>query len=942
MRKIALLVIFVFASVAFSETKKLPVTSDVGICAHRNEVRLNTGGNSRVRIKGNEHYYLFNFDTKAIRNWKITGATLHLKLARGHLRKVAFCTVPGKWVEGTAVNKPQKGSTCFTHVQYPKIKWRPYGGTMLDATFNSPYMMWRTSDVKYQGKWMEIPIAPELVQAVAAGLSHGLVMSDEKGQTRENHDVYTREQDNAKPYLVVEGKPHHVAIGLKRPAAKTSPYKAGGDFQRGAIRIDTSWPGKKVLGSRVRIRQYIGTMGYRLVDIVTFSDPVVILPTRPVNKGDFKWSVQVETYIGPQMYARSDDWKESSKPLAIPKVPKIIWPKRFSLAGMAPGWSRLRRLVCEKPLPDLKGFRTRKPTSFLPLITPRNAWVGTQVVILPQNGKAENVTVELTELKDARLKRARTFPPLKHVKLYRVWYVPKGKQYHAELLVPLKTGQKFNIPWKQNKVPQQAGQAIFVDVWVPKSTMPGVYEGKLVIRQGGKSAMSVPVRVRVSSVTLPDKFNIVGDMNTYGSPARAMGAKTSDAKSFMETEQKYYRLAHTHRMTLSALPYTQRGNIGWRGAPKLKTGIGPTWPYYRIVDWSDWDERFGPLLSGKAFTKKHGYIGPGEGVAIRHMYLPFHENWPVPLSNAFKPWPPPKDYKKFLQWSADLPPLEKCIGRGMHWWNSTVNAFAGHIITKGWFGTQYQVYLNNKYYFRDSKRYTGQGISLWLLDEPMFVDDFLALRYFGSLLRNALSVRYFVRGQENIKFRIDISRPTHQRNFLDGLVKLNVCAGQLYSQRRLIEYRKRKFSEEYWNYQMPPSFTKDNLAWSIWPIRSFCWSATGTLVWQTIGSDGDIYKSDPTALMYPGRKFGLDRPVPSMRMKAWRDGIQIAEMLRMLKIKRKWNNIQLRAFVGQVCNLDGWEDGMFTRKNAPIVTFNKCIPQTLDTLKRAILQELSD
>ena len=101
---------------AEAETRKLPVTADVGICAHRKEVHLNTGGNSRIRIKGNEHYYLFDFDARAIRSWRITKATLHLKLARGRLRKVAICTVPLPWVEGTARNKPQTGSSCYTLV----------------------------------------------------------------------------------------------------------------------------------------------------------------------------------------------------------------------------------------------------------------------------------------------------------------------------------------------------------------------------------------------------------------------------------------------------------------------------------------------------------------------------------------------------------------------------------------------------------------------------------------------------------------------------------------------------------------------------------------------------------------------------------------------------------------------------------------------------------
>jgi hypothetical protein len=386
-------------------------------------------------------------------------------------------------------------------------------------------------------------------------------------------------------------------------------------------------------------------------------------------------------------------------------------------------------------------------------------------------------------------------------------------------------------------------------------------------------------------------------------------------------ERKYYRLAHQHRMTLNVLPYSQRGSVHWRSAPKVKAA--------GVTDWREWDGRYGPLLSGEVFSKRRGYVGPGEGTPIRHIYLPFHENWPVPLAKHFRPWPPPKDYGTFQLWSAGLPAIEASLSPAYRTtWRGVLGQFVRHLAARKWSQTRYQVYLNNKYYFRRNHR---RGISLWLLDEPMFADDFLALRQFAGLTSRL-----------PVDFRIDISRPTHQRNWLDGLVDLNVCPDQLYAQRRWIAHRKRKFGEEYWNYRMPASFGSDNLPWAIWPIRSYCWGATGTLPWQTIGSDGDLYRADATALMYPGRKFGLYEPVPSLRMKAWRQGLQTAELLRMLKQERKWGDVQLRAFVGQVCGLTGWRDGLDPPAHAPIVTFFGLTSDELETLKRATINALSE
>jgi len=934
MGKAAWIVLLAVATAAVADSRKLAVTADVGICAHRSEVHLNTGGQSRIRIKGNEHYYLFGFDTKAVATWKITGATLHLKLARGHLRRVAACTVPAAWTEGTAAGKPQAGSTCYTHLTYPDRRWTPDGGTMLDATFNSPHMMWRAAKVTTEGGWLKIPIAPELVQAVAAGLSHGLVLGEEAGQTRENHDVYTREQSNARPYLVVQGRPHHVAIGLKRPPAKAMAFPPAADLRTGAIAVDTRWPGKTVLGSRVTLHRPIGTMGMTTGEQVTFGDPVVVFGgARLVKEGTWrKWQVRVQTFIGPQAYTADLGPIGPSPPAVAPSPPKLAPSAELHLSASGP-W----RLGLLPPTAVVgPGAAGRAAGGTIPApVTARNAWVGLQAVLLPPAGKADNVTVSLGRLEYAGDTVEESIPPLAHVRLSRVWAVQTDKGPHGEVLVPLPAAGGFSIPWARNKLTTQTHQPIFVDIWVPKTTLPGPYAGTLTVKQAGRTVASAATRLTVGAATLPDRFHIAGDMNTYSSPAGAMGVNSSNAAATMAAERKYYRLAHAHRMTLSVLPYSQSGSIHWRGAPVV-AGRGAA---CKVTDWRAWDQRYGPLLSGQAFSPAAGYVGPGTGVPIRHMYLPLHENWPAPLAGNFTPWPPPRDYQKFLRYAGDLPPIEQCFSKAYaDAWTAVLRQFAAHLRQKQWTRTRYQVYLNNKYYFRKD---SGRGTSLWLLDEPMFADDFLALRYFGRLTRAAAGPAPAVAGGVAIDYRIDISRPTHQRQWLDGLVGLNVCADQLYSQRRLIAYRKRQFGERYWNYRMPPSFTGSNVGWAAWPIRSYCWGAAGTLPWQTIASDGDLQKADPTALMYPGRKFGLDGPVPSIRMKAWRDGLQTAELLRMLRVRGRWSDVQLRAWVGQVCGLDGWRDGADPAADAPIVTFAGITPAKLQRLHDAAIEALA-
>ena len=943
------------AAVGFADEVKLPVTADVGICAHKDEQKINTGGRSQVRVKGIEQYYLFNFDAAKLPG-PVKKATLHMKLASGKLRQVAFCTVPIAWTEGTASKEPQDGSPCYTHVRYPKDAWTDTGGTFLDATFNNPYMIWRPADVAYDGAWMKIEIAPELVEACRVGLSQGLAMSDEKGQTRENHDVFTREQANAAPYLTVETaatatapatlpaeqsaklltvEPCPDAAGFDRSAIRVAfhPVPPRGPFSS-ATQAATEEAFEYPLGVRIRLLgnrtsdkpASTEVIAEQVVMRSIDSNPPVIF--RNVPTGSRSLRIVGETFIEGHRYEVTVPVPPLSPVLSVPELPKVDLGKKVDgPAGLRlyPASASLKPVAKDNP-----------PSGMLPIVTPTNAWVGFQVLVVPDDKKGvyslDTLLVKPGGDRDFTI--GVTFPHRIH--LYHEWFVTHDKSAVAEALVPIV--REINIPWGKNNVANQDCQPVFVDVWIPKKTPPGDYTLKLSINASAKGP-TVDVPITVTSVELPDDFPIVGDMNTYNSPAAAMGVKPADAEKFIEAERTYYRLAHAHRMTLNVLPYSQSGNIDWRSAPEVDPKTG------KIADWSKWDERYGPLLDGSAFSDKAKYVGPGANTPIHHMYLPFHENWPAPLADHFKPWPPPKDYPKFLQWSAGLPPIEECLDKKYSDVRlETFWGFRRHFEAKKWTNTRYQYYLNNKEQFRDK----GRGISLWTLDEPMFSDDFMALAH----LDVPIPLRtYFSKGdgfgksceepgQAHIDFRVDISRPTHQRNWLDGRVQLNVVPDLLYSQRWWIDYRKRTFGEEYWDYHMPPSFSGDNLGWAAWPVKSFCWGATGTLPWQTIAKDSDYDTADATALMYPPQRFGLDEPIASIRMKAWRQGLQDATLLHMLRMKNHWTDLQVRAFVGQACGLDGWKAGFNPATDAPIVTFDKLKPDDLERLHAAVLEML--
>ena len=194
------------------------------------------------------------------------------------------------------------------------------------------------------------------------------------------------------------------------------------------------------------------------------------------------------------------------------------------------------------------------------------------------------------------------------------------------------------------------------------------------------------------------------------------------------------------------------------------------------------------------------------------MYLPFHENWPMPINEYYKVKVDrsPEDYPENVnehKLKANSPYVDFMPGyrEGI---KSVLKEFIAHIDEKGWKDVQFQYFFNNKHFYKESgvlegrkgrKGYEillwlgertcgndGQGTSWWLLDEPHFRDDWEAVHYYGTILREAqkeLDSGY------NVKFRVDISCYNQLFNFLDGVLDTAIVAVKPYNERGLLGLR---------------------------------------------------------------------------------------------------------------------------------------------------------
>lgn len=393
--------------------------------------------------------------------------------------------------------------------------------------------------------------------------------------------------------------------------------------------------------------------------------------------------------------------------------------------------------------------------------------------------------------------------------------------------------------WRVSRVthdplePADEGTLLHVERHVAKDEAPGVKE--LALRVAGAD---VPVVLRVHAATLPDRLGFRVSLNTYGTP---------------QPELAFHRLAHEHRATLAVVPYSHHGRVEEGCAPDLVDG--------RIA-WEAWDRRFGPLFDGSAFRGL-----PRDGAPLDHFYLPFHESWPTPIRSAYS-------YRGTLadHWR-DAPPIEAAFPESYAAaFRAAIAATARHVEEKRW-TTDFHVFLNDKnlYWKPDA------DACWWTLDEPMFRDDFLAIRYFAGLTREGLAAQPGSR----LRFRIDLSRPQWRRDLLDGLIGLDVVSPAYKEYPALVFGR----GEEVWNYGTASA------APHAWIVQAFLDGCDGVLPWQSIGSEKAWSEYEETALMLArgGEVF------PTLRLKLLRRGEQDVELLRLVLERRGLAREQVRA-----------------------------------------------
>jgi hypothetical protein len=433
--------------------------------------------------------------------------------------------------------------------------------------------------------------------------------------------------------------------------------------------------------------------------------------------------------------------------------------------------------------------------------------------------------------------------------LYRAWYhrIPKddGERWITDALVPVEQPAAHQLPDPDNAVEGQTCQEYWVDVFVPRDAPVGTVSGRVRLND----SVECPIRIDVTEAVISDDDALIMNRHSYG--CRWLWRQYPGTFDGLDGEARWekssellhqvYRLNYEHRSLLT--------NRGVGHANTFDPIYGPTLEGHgrekRIVDWTLFDRHHAPLLDGTTFET----AAPGAPRPRR----PARPLWCVatPMSSEW-----PADY---LYWGQPGYEVE---------FVNCVRQFDQHFREKGWTTT------HPYFFFVHKKRYRWME---WDGDEPKDAKDHKYFIEMDRLFREAI-------GDTPVPWlnRIDASwQMKAEFDCLEGMVDWWVCGGflQWYPEevQAVIER-----GEPIWRYSGPPSIEAASSASLEHVWRSWACGLDGHCYWNAFDSGPDPWfnsTGNATQLFYPGERFGIPGPIPSVRLKLERNGVQDVNLL---------------------------------------------------------------
>ncbi len=887
------------------------VVADSSIASHPGEQTENTGQSKEVKIKGRENQVIMKFDLTAVpKNSSVTKAALSVKLAKPEFRinQIGYSTVPTDWVEGNnaAAGSPPHGFVCHNWPGPSTKAWGDPGTEIRDVTHGNGGNVNGWVLARKVGERFEIDLPGRVVEAMRVDQPGGLLLMDESGWwggARSNIYIESRESKKSAPVLRVTWSDERDKTAPSAPKLKALTgdlddgellfeITCGGDddakgtalgfdlrlLEGGGLKA-ANWdkakpvnryriPRPKVAGTKIRLwlkdlkpgaAYSVGIVAYDEGGNrsgVTVAEMKATGPTPPprLNKKPFPFEKGGPLKIG-KLQLWSVDELTKIEPVTAKALDGSSYIDHKAAAGNAVWNGKDKKVTLHAARNETVSFRLAVQTAEGQSVQ--------GISLTPEALKGKN---------DAKIETSQ-------YRLRREWYLKHENNWYGAALPLLneKAGGVFDVPAKDNKVPGQTVQTIFVELTVPKTTAPGTYQGAINVKAGGDVKGSLPIQLTVHQATLPDTLSYLIELNSYG-----QGNK--------DNFYAIHRLAHYFRLGYNTLSYSHSGNQSVPFIPKIE-GQGAD---AKVADWSLWDAWMAPLLDGTLFKDL-----PRAGVPIPHFYLPFYESYPTPITNEYLGGKIHKARATMEkgEWQFFMCENDVYVADGFSAnWKKAAAKIAGeyrkHFEEKGWTKTEFQIFANNKH----SKGGTTPT-ALWTLDEPSFGRDFRAIRFLYQTF-----MKPFEGSNLNVSTRADVSRPNWQADRLDGGCSLLV-SGTSSSWQHIFKRRVHEQGQKYWFYGGRGAPIDDSTQLAALYIMNWTLGCDGGLANWTSFHGNRWDEMDPLACVLSAKHDYTSKAIPTGRTTCCRRAQQDIELFNLLAEKKGWSRRRVARALSAAANL---------------------------------------
>ena len=483
----------------------------------------------------------------------------------------------------------------------------------------------------------------------------------------------------------------------------------------------------------------------------------------------------------------------------------------------------------------------------------RNEVVAAQLMLTARGSDVDNVDVEIGDLRGPGVIAA---DPNITLYLEAYQFVERGNwggfsqvlpdhKWYPDALVPFRdpytpgrrsVGAPFSV-----RSANGPNQGVWIDVYIPRDARPGAYTAPIRVKAGGRVRYQASLAVQVHGFTIPDEFHVDGYGEFYGQAYGFHRASYASAgvDRWWEIAKRYHQMAHQHRFVVAER---------WSEGPNDR-------------NWGDYDKTYGRELDGSLFTAAEGYVGPGANTGLPFWRAPFRQ-----------------------QYDGRVPAL---TDEQLNNYTQAARAFQEHMSAKGWSGRRFFAYI---------------------VDEPGIIDARAAANL--RKLQEALDAGAGP-GKISLMWTSHTNPATLGKDPLTdlrGIIRWWSPNGQACDPRFLTDRVKAGETVWFYHHGHPANGVHAVNATGV-ELRTWgtiCWryGLSGSFWWAVDLSDRQdpmnkaIYNPRETrwgngVMFYSGARLPdigfpkIDGPVSSLRMKAYRRGLQDYEYCWLLAQKGK-------------------------------------------------------